>query len=105
MNEMYFLFALAAFFGFLTLISHREETLKRENYAQMQNDHLQTCNAMLYCTRNDAERLIDAFYGRWSGVIDEWELSTRTAALYKRIIETQKQREEMIERQKRYRKP
>lgn len=105
MNEMYLLFGLAAFLGFLTLMTHREETIKRENYAQMQNDHLQTCNAMLYCTRNDAERLIDAFYGRWSGVIDEWELSNRTAALYKRIIETQKQREEMLERQKRYRKP
>jgi hypothetical protein len=103
MYEMIFVFAIAAFFGLLTLFANREEALKKEAYNQMANDHLQTCNAIMFCTRNDAERLIDSFYGRWSGVIDEWELSTRTAALYKRVRDTQKTREEMVRRQNGYR--
>ena len=105
MTEMYFLFGLAAVFGFLAFVANRDEAIKKAYYDQMANDHLQTCNAMLFCTRNDCERLIDAFYARWNGIIDEWELSTRTAALYKRVIETQKTRDEMLKRQERYRKP
>ena len=95
---MLFIFGLAAFFGFMWAFANREETLKKEAYNQMANDHLQTCNAIMFCTRNDAERLIDAFYGRWSGIIDEWELSNRTAALYKSIMTAQKRKEEITRR-------
>jgi hypothetical protein len=45
---------------------------------------------LLHVNRNDAERHIDAFYGRWSGRVDEWELSNRTASLYKRLFDIQK---------------
>ena len=103
MNEMLILFGIAAVFGVLSAVKHREEVITEQALEDMYVDHLQTCNAIMFCTRNDAERLIDAFYGRWSGVIDEWELSTRTAALYKRVRDTQKTREEMVRRQNGFR--
>jgi hypothetical protein len=93
--ELSIIASICAFFTLITMFSHRDEKLREDTYNAMKVDHLQTCNAMLFCTRNDAERLIDAFYGRWSGIIDEWELSTRTAALYKRVMEAQKVKRDM----------
>jgi hypothetical protein len=90
MNDMYIIFGLAAFFAVLSFYKHRDEIIQQQFYEDMKVDHLQTCNILIYVNRNDAERHIDAFYGRWSGKIDEWELSTRTAALYKRLFEIQK---------------
>jgi hypothetical protein len=98
MSDMLFIFGLAAFFGMLALYSNREETIKAQQIEDMKVDHMQTSHAIQFCTRNDAERLIDAFYGRWSGIIDEWELSNRTAALYKSIMTAQKRKEEITRR-------
>lgn len=76
-------------------IRSREEVMQEQTLSEMKADHLRTSQAMMWCTRNDAERLIDSFYGRWSGLVDEWELSSRTAALYKRVIEVQKVKADM----------
>ena len=73
----------------------RDEKIKEETMSAMKLDHFRTSQSMLWCTRNEAERLIDTFYGRWSGLVDEWELSSRTASLYKRVIEVQKIRSDM----------
>lgn len=99
---MYLIFGLAAVIGTIAWFMERDEAIKSQWMEDMKVDHMQTCEAMRHLTRNECERLIDAFYGRWSGIIDDWELSTRTAALYKRVIEAQKQREEMIKRQERW---
>jgi hypothetical protein len=90
MNEMLILFGIAAVFGLLSAVKHREEVITEQALEDMKVDHLQTCNMLIYVNRNDAERHIDAFYGRWSGRVDEWELSNRTAALYKRLFDIQK---------------
>lgn len=96
--EILFYVAVAIIaFGFYLFLA-RDEALREQFIEDMKVDHLRTADAMLHCSRNDCERLIDAFYDRWSGIIDEWELSNRTAALYKRIIETQKTRDEMEKR-------
>jgi hypothetical protein len=95
MNEFLFFLAMAGFFTLLFHWSHLREKLHEQHINDMKVDHLQTCNMLLYVNRNDAERHIDAFYGRWSGKIDEWELSNRTAALYKRLFDIQKTRAEI----------
>jgi hypothetical protein len=92
MNDILFVFGLAGFFAILSMFKHRDEVISEQFKEDMKVDHLQTCNMLLYVNRNDAERHIDAFYGRWSGKVDEWELSTRTASLYKRLFEIQKTR-------------
>lgn len=98
MTDIYLIFGLAAFFGVLSLYSHRDEAIQRQRMEDMKVDHMQTSHAIMFATRNDAERMIDGFYGRWSGVIDEWELSNRTAALYKCIISSQKRKDEIERR-------
>jgi hypothetical protein len=102
MTEMYLIFGLVVFLGSIAWFMERDEAIKRQWYEDMKIDHLQTSETMRHLTRNECERLIDSFYGRWSGLIDEWELSNRTAALYKRVIEAQRQREEMLKRQERW---
>ena len=83
-----------AAFAFYTVRS-RDEILQEQTLNEMKLDHFRTSQSMLWCTRNEAERLIDSFYGRWSGLVDEWELSSRTASLYKRVIEVQRIRKDM----------
>jgi hypothetical protein len=95
MNEMLILFGIAAVFGLLSAVKHRDEVITDQALEDMKMDHLQTCDMLLHVNRNDAERHIDAFYGRWSGRVDEWELSTRTASLYKRLFEIQKVKAEI----------
>jgi hypothetical protein len=95
MNEMLILFGIAAVFGLLSAVKHRDEVITAQALEDMKVDHLQTCDMLLHVNRNDAERHIDAFYGRWSGRVDEWELSTRTASLYKRLFEIQKVKAEI----------
>jgi hypothetical protein len=95
MNEMLILFGIAAVFGLLSAVKHRDEVITAQALEDMKVDHLQTCDLLLHVNRNDAERHIDAFYGRWSGRVDEWELSTRTASLYKRLFEIQKVKAEI----------
>jgi hypothetical protein len=90
MNEMLILFGIAAVFGVLSVVKHRDELITAQALEDMKLDHAQTCDILRHVNRNDAERHIDAFYGRWSGRVDEWELSNRTAALYKRLFEIQK---------------
>lgn len=79
----------------LYTIRTRDEILQEQTLNEMKLDHFRTSQSMLWCTRNEAERLIDSFYGRWSGLVDEWELSSRTASLYKRVIEVQRIRKDM----------
>jgi hypothetical protein len=98
MTDIYLFFGLAAIFGFISLCSHRDETIKEQRVEDMKVDHMQTCHAIMFATRNEAERMIDGFYGRWSGLIDEWELSNRTAGLYKCIISSQKRKDEIERR-------
>jgi hypothetical protein len=95
MNEMLILFGIAAVFGLLSAVKHRDEVITAQALEDMKVDHLQTCDMLLHVNRNDAERHIDSFYGRWSGRVDEWELSTRTASLYKRLFEIQKVKAEI----------
>jgi hypothetical protein len=90
MNEMIILFGFAMFFFIVNRVMDRDEAIKAQFMEDMKMDHLQTCDVLLHVNRNDAQRHIDAFYYRWEGIIDEWELSTRTAKLYKRLFEIQK---------------
>jgi hypothetical protein len=92
MNEMMILFGTAVIFGILSSAMHRDDQIKEQLFEDMKLDHLQTCDVFLHVNRNDAEKHIEAFYQRWKGIIDEWELSTRTAKLYKRLFEIQKAR-------------
>ena len=82
----------------LYFIIDRNDIINRQWMEDMKVDHLQCCNDMRYMTRNQCERVIDQFYGRWSGKVDEWELSNRTASLYKRLFELQKERDMMEKR-------
>lgn len=92
MEEMIIWFGFAAFFWLISVVMQRDEAIKQQFLEDMQVDHLHTCDVLLHVNRNDAEKHIDAFYYRWEGIIDEWELSARTAKLYKRMYEIQKAR-------------
>lgn len=57
------------------LLAYKFDKSSRDNdllAEQFNADFLHTRSIMPACTRKDAEKLIDAFYQRWHGLIAEW---------------------------------